>query len=60
MYWGVESLECKMSECVRIWEENMKKKLKMFGLEYDKMDVWENFIKVLEWCNGCENILNYF
>ena len=37
------------------WEENY-----VFGLEYVRVDVWENFIKVCGWCECCESILNFF
>jgi len=50
--WGVESWGC---EEVEVW-----RKLRVFGLEYVRVNVWEKFIEVCEWCDGCKDILNYF
>ena len=32
----------------------------MFWLGYDRMNVWEKFIELYDWCDGCKDILNYF
>jgi len=44
------------SGCVRMWEESVKK-VRLFGLWYVRVDVWEKFMGVCEWCNCCEVFL---
>jgi len=40
--------------------EESVKKVRVFGLGYVRVDVWEKFIGVCEWCDGCERILIFF
>jgi len=37
-----------------MWEESVKKGM-VFGL-----DVWEKFMGVCEWCDGCERFFIFF
>jgi len=41
---------------VKVWgfEKKVWKTFNVFGLGYAKMNMWENFIKVCEWCDGCK------
>jgi len=34
-----------------------EKKVRVFGLWYVRVDVWEKFMRVCKWCDGCERIL---
>jgi len=46
-----------------IWEKNFKKmvkKMNVFWLSYARVDLWEEFIGVCEWCYGCGGIFNLF
>jgi len=40
--------------------EESVKKVRVFGLGYVRMDMWEKFIGICEWCDGCERILICF
>ena len=46
------------SWCVRIWDESVKK-MGVFGLGYNRVDLWVKFIEICEWCDDCEKILNF-
>ena len=43
--------------CVRIWGSGCVKKVRVFGLRYVRVDVRGKFMRVCEWCDGCEKIL---
>ena len=34
-----------------------ERKVKVFRLRYVRVDVWWKFMRVCEWCDGCEKIL---
>ena len=36
------------------------KKVRVFGLGYVTVDVWEKFMGVCEWCDGYDEILIFF
>jgi len=40
---------------VEVW-----RKLRLFGLEYVRVDMWGKFIEICEWCDSCKHIINYF
>jgi len=56
---GRRCVEILESGSVIIWEESVKK-VDVFELEYIKVDVRKFFIEICEWCDGCEEILNFF